>query len=104
MSTPATPPPEANTAPDKDGKGGCSAMPGSVIRVRYRVDVQSVSGRWDNVEIRSEEAIARRDEAEWRSWLNENRKTWKDIRIVKETTTAEVLQNDEMTSPHNERK
>jgi hypothetical protein len=63
----------------------------SVIRVRYRVDVQSVSGRWDNVEIRDDEAIARRDEAEWRSWLNENRKTWKDIRIVKETTTAEVL-------------
>ena len=72
----------------------------SVIRVRYRVDVQSVSGRWDNVEIRSEEAIARRDEAEWRSWLNENRKTWKDIRIVKETTTAEVLQNDAISKPH----
>jgi hypothetical protein len=69
------------------------AATGSVIRVRYRVDVQSVSGRWDNVEIRDDEAIARRDEAEWRSWLNENRKTWKDIRIVKETTTAEVLQN-----------
>ncbi len=66
---------------------------GSVIRARYRVVVQSVSGRWDNVEIRDDEAIARRDEAEWRSWLNENRKTWKDIRIVKETTTAEVLQN-----------
>jgi len=73
------------------------AAHGSVIRVRYRVDVQSVSGRWDNVEIRSEEAIARRDEAEWREWLNLNRKAWKDIRVVKETTTAEVLQNTKLT-------
>jgi hypothetical protein len=29
MSTPTDTPPEANTAPDKDGQGGCSAMPGS---------------------------------------------------------------------------
>ena len=74
-------------------------VPGSVIRVRYRVDVQSVSGRWDNVEIRDDEAIARRDEAEWRSWMNENRKTWKAVRIVKETTTAEVLHNKDFSNP-----
>lgn len=84
------PTPETDKFTNLRGKGP------TVVRVRYRVDVQSVSGRWDNVEIRGDETIARRDEAEWRSWLNENRKNWKDIRIVKETTTAEVLQNDEM--------
>ena len=69
---------------------------GPVIRSRYRVDVQSVSGRWDNVEIRDDEAIARRDESEWRSWVNENRGQWKDVRIVKETTTAKQISS---TSP-----
>ena len=64
---------------------------GSVIRSRYRVDVQSASGRWDNVEIRDDEAIARQDESEWRSRVNENRGQWKDVRIVEETTTAKVL-------------
>ena len=89
---PTTPEPES---PDTLCRCGGRPSSCSVIRVRYRVDVQSVSGRWDNVEIRDDEAIARRYEAEWRSWLNENRKTWKDIRIVKETTTAEVLQNSQ---------
>jgi hypothetical protein len=67
---------------------------GAVIRISYRVDVQSVSGRWDNVEIRGDEAVARQCEAEWRAWMNQNRNTWKDVRIVKETTTAEVLTTD----------
>lgn len=78
---------------------------------RWNRKIAPNSGRWDNVEMRDDEAIARRDEAEWRSWMNENRKTWKDIRIVKETTTAEVLQNKalpqsrasktDLLSPHN---
>jgi hypothetical protein len=70
------------------------ARAGSVISVRYLVDVQSLSGIWQNVEIRATEEAAREKEAEWKEWLTENRKTWKDIRIVKESTVQEVLQNN----------
>ena len=71
----------------------CAAAYGSVIRVRYLVDVQSLSGIWQNVEIRATEDAAREKEAEWKEWLSENKKTWKDIRIIKESTMQEVLQN-----------
>jgi len=76
---------------------GLGAMTGSVTRVRYMVDVQSLSGIWQNVEIRATEESAREKEAEWKEWLTENRKTWKDIRIVKESTVQEVLQNDQVS-------
>jgi hypothetical protein len=69
------------------------AVPSTFIvrQVRYLVDVQSVSGRWDNVEIRRNEEEAREKEKEWRGWVNENRKSWRDIRVVKETILLEVL-------------
>jgi len=70
-------------------------MTGSVTRVRYMVDVQSLSGIWQNVEIIATEEAAREKAAEWKEWHTENRKTWKDIRIVKESTVQEVLQNDQ---------
>ena len=76
-------------SPEKQWCDGCRNRRPCITR--YRVDVQSASGRWDNVEIRDDEAIARQDEAEWRSWMNENRGQWKDVRIVEETTTAKVL-------------
>lgn len=71
----------------------------SVTRVRYMVDVQATSGRWDNVEVRYTETEARDKEREWRAWLNENRKAWKDIRIVKELTIERVLQNSNSANP-----
>ncbi len=74
-------------------------MTGSVTRVRYMVDVQSLSGIWQNVEMRATEEAAREKEAEWKEWLTENRKTWKDIRIVKESTVQEVLQNAKVDLP-----
>lgn len=78
---------------------GLGAMTGSVTRVRYMVDVQSLSGIWQNVEIRATEEAAREKESEWKEWLTENRKTWQNIRIVKESTVQEVLQNAECTNP-----
>jgi len=78
---------------------GCAPVAGSVIRVRYLVDVQSVSGIWQNVEIRGSEETAREKEAEWKEWLSENKKTWKDIRIIKESTMQEVLQNTDYPAP-----
>lgn len=71
----------------------------SVTRVRYMVDVQAASGRWDNVEVRYTETEARDKEREWRAWLDENRKAWKDIRIVKELTIEQVLQNVKAQTP-----
>ena len=81
---------------DSTQPAGLGAMTGSVTRVRYMVDVQSLSGIWRNVEIRETEEAAREKGAEWKEWLTENRKTWKDIRIVKESTVQEVLQNTKL--------
>lgn len=89
--------PIENTAAPSVEVPRLGAMTGSVTRVRYMVDVQSLSGIWQNVEIRATEEAAREKEAEWKEWLTENRKTWKDIRIVKESTVQEVLQNKELT-------
>ncbi len=90
----------ANSRPTTDGPMGLAAVTGSVTRVRYMVDVQSLSGIWQNVEIIATEEAAREKEAEWKEWLTENRKTWKDIRIVKESTVQEVLQNNAISQPH----
>ncbi len=81
-----------NSTFDKTGEGSPPEA-GSVTRVRYLVDVQSLSGIWQNVEIRATEEAAREKEAEWKEWLTANTKTWKDIRIIKESTVQEVLQN-----------
>lgn len=86
--------PMDTTEADSSAGVSCAAAYGSVIRVRYLVEVQSVSGIWQNVEIRGSEETAREKEAEWKEWLSENKKTWKDIRIIKESTMQEVLQND----------
>jgi hypothetical protein len=67
---------------------------GAVIRIRYRLDIQTASGLWESSEILGDEAAARQREAEWRAWMIENCNTWIDVRIVKETTTAEVLPTD----------
>jgi len=48
---------------------------------------------WRVIERRSDEETARRDEADYRSWINEGE--WRDFRIVKVNTTREILsQND----------
>ena len=100
--TPTDTQPEAPTVPDSERKGGCSAMAGSVIRVRYMVEIQSLGGIWQNLATRETEFGARKEMGEWESWLTKSRKTWKDIRIVKETTTVEVLQNVKMQQPRQE--
>jgi hypothetical protein len=74
-----------------------AATTGSVIRVRYMVEIQSLGGTWQNLATRETELGARKEMSEWEIWLTKNRKTWKDIRIVKESTVQEVLQNE--TSP-----
>lgn len=90
---PATATEATDSQPSTSRPMGLAAVTGSLTRVRYMVDVQSLSGIWQNVEIRATEEAAREKEAEWKEWLTENRKTWKDIRIVKESTVQEVLQN-----------
>ena len=85
----------ANTTPPPEGLAPAS---GSVIRVRYLVDVQSVSGTWQNMDVAMDEERARFLDADWKNWLNDNRKTWKATRIIKEVTTHEVLQNDERSN------
>jgi hypothetical protein len=72
---------------------GCAGVAGSVIRVRFMVDVQSLSGVWQNVEVKFTEDEARVSASEWKEWLTKNRKTWKESRVIKETTVHEVLQN-----------
>jgi hypothetical protein len=42
-----------------------------------------------------DEERARFLHAAWKKWGNDNRKTWKATRIIKEVTTHEVLQNDQ---------
>ena len=82
---------------DNQGRNDSELIPPScsVIRMRYLVDVQRLNGVWQNVESLRDEAQAMAKEHEWKVWLTENTKTWKDTRIVRETVVHEILPNAE---------
>jgi hypothetical protein len=61
------------------------------VKIRYCVQLQTLRGIWYELLVRKSELGAKKEMAEWKEWIGNTRKTWKDIRIVKETTIREVV-------------
>jgi hypothetical protein len=61
------------------------------VETCYIIELQTLGGSWQNLSVRYTESGAKKEMAEWRRWLDKSRKTWKNMRIVKETTTREII-------------
>ena len=63
----------------------------------FEGEFRSKPGRWNEIEKRDDIEIAKRDEAYYRTWISES--GWRDFRIVKVTTTREILPHNTPTPP-----
>mgnify|MGYP004455514945 CR=1 FL=1 len=71
----------------------------STCSVRYRLEGQlsNPPHQWNPIEIRDSLDAAKRDEADYRSWMDES--GWRDFRIVKVTITEKTLTPNEERTP-----
>lgn len=76
-------------------RDGCGDSLGSVVRFQLEGQRKQDPRRWDEIApAQADEESARAEEAGYRDYMANEKTGWLDFRVVRVTTTREVLPND----------